>query len=134
MRINCKGLPFILDQTNASRRTLDLIANKWTILVLLALRTDPRRFAELHRDIGGITQKMLVQTLRSMECDGLISRKVYPVVPPKVEYRLTPLGESLEPVLNAIIEWSIENLNKVDTARTAYEKKSGEKKTLAPTG
>lgn len=134
MRIDCKGLPCILDRTTASRRTLDLIADKWVILVLFALQNEPRRFAELHRNIGGVTQKMLVQTLRSMERDGLVSRKIYPVVPPKVEYRLTPLGESLEPILNAIIDWSVENLKKVDASRAAHEKKNGKEKAVAPVG
>jgi DNA-binding HxlR family transcriptional regulator len=75
------------------------------------------------RDIGGITQKMLIQTLRNLERDGLISRKVYPVVPPKVEYRISPLGDSLAPILNAIVDWSHVNLEKVHAARVAYEKK-----------
>jgi DNA-binding HxlR family transcriptional regulator len=108
-----KGIPCILDQTDTSRKTLDLIADKWVILVLVALRDGPRRFAEMHKIIGGITQKMLTQNLRSMERDGLNSRKVYPVVPPKVEYKLSPLGESLAPVLNAIVDWSHGNLMKV---------------------
>jgi DNA-binding HxlR family transcriptional regulator len=125
-----KGTPCILDQTNTSRKTLDLIADKWVILVLFALRNGTRRFAQMHRDIGGITQKMLIQTLRNLERDGLVSRKVYPVVPPKVEYRLSPLGDSLAPVLNAIVDWSHGNLEKVRAARAAYEKKHKEKDAL----
>jgi DNA-binding HxlR family transcriptional regulator len=125
-----KGTPCILDQTNTSRKTLDLIADKWVILVLFALRNGTRRFAQMHRDIGGITQKMLIQTLRNLERDGLVSRKVYPVVPPKVEYRLSPLGDSLAPVLNAIVDWSHGNLEKVHAARAAYEKKHKEKDAL----
>ena len=84
----------------------------------------------MHRDIGGITQKMLIQTLRNLESDGLVSRKVYPVVPPKVEYRLSPLGDSLAPILNAIVDWSHGNLEKVHAARAAYEKKHKEKDAL----
>jgi|SRR4029077_15652334 DNA-binding HxlR family transcriptional regulator len=125
-----KGTPCILDQTNTSRKTLDLIADKWVILVLFALRNGTRRFAQMHRDIGGITQKMLIQTLRNLERDGLVSRKVYPVVPPKVEYRLSPLGDSLAPILNAIVDWSHGNLEKVHAARAAYEKKHKEKDAL----
>lgn len=125
-----KGTPCILDQTNTSRKTLDLIADKWVILILFALRNGTRRFAQMHRDIGGITQKMLIQTLRNLESDGLVSRKVYPVVPPKVEYRLSPLGDSLAPILNAIVDWSHGNLEKVHAARAAYEKKHKEKDAL----
>ena len=122
-----KGTPCILDQSNASRKTLDLIANKWAILVLFALRNGERRFAQLHKDIGGITEKMLIQTLRNLERDGLIQRKVFAVVPPKVEYRISPLGHSLAPVLDAIVAWSYGNLTKVHAARKAFEKKNPDK-------
>jgi DNA-binding HxlR family transcriptional regulator len=122
-----KGTPCILDQSNTSRKTLDLIANKWAILILFALRNGERRFAEMHRDIGGITEKMLIQTLRNLERDGLVERKVYPVVPPKVEYRISKLGHSLAPVLDAIVAWSYGNLVKVHAARAAYEKKNARK-------
>lgn len=114
----------ILDQSNPSRETLDLIADKWVVLVVFALRDGEKRFAQLHRAIEGVTQKMLIQTLRNMERDGLISRKIYPVVPPKVEYRLSPLGQSLKPLLIAISDWAEANLKKVHSARSAYEKKS----------
>ncbi len=108
-----KDGPCILDQTNASRKTLDLIADKWTILVLFALRNGTRRFAELRREIGGVTEKMLIQTLRNLERDGIVARKVYPTVPPKVEYSISELGWSLAPILDAISDWSYGNLGKV---------------------
>jgi DNA-binding HxlR family transcriptional regulator len=101
-----KDAPCILDQTNASRKTLDLIADKWTILVLFALRHGKRRFAELRREIHGVTEKMLIQTLRNLERDGIVARKVYPTVPPKVEDSISELGWSLAPILDAIIDWS----------------------------
>jgi DNA-binding HxlR family transcriptional regulator len=123
-----KGTPCILDQSNASRKTLSLIANKWAILVLFSLRNGKQRFAEMHRGIGGITEKMLIQTLRNLERDGLISRRVYPVVPPKVEYQISQLGHSLTPILDAIVAWSYGNLTKVHSARAAYEKKTAKKK------
>ena len=119
-----------MDQTNASRKTLDLIADKWTILVLFALRGGKRRFAELHREIGGITEKMLIQTLRNLERDGIVGRRVYPTVPPRVEYNISELGWSLTPVLDAIIDWSHGNLGKVFAARAAYEKKKVREATL----
>jgi DNA-binding HxlR family transcriptional regulator len=123
-----KGTPCILDQSNASRKTLSLIANEWAILVLFSLRNGKQRFAEMRQTIGGITEKMLIQTLRNLERDGLISRKVYPVVPPKVEYQISPLGHSLAPILDAIAAWSYGNLIKVHSARAAYEKKTAKKK------
>jgi DNA-binding HxlR family transcriptional regulator len=115
------GEPCVISQSNPSRETLDLIADKWTILVIFALRDGEMRFGELHRAIDGITQKMLIQTLRSMERNGLVFRKIYPVVPPKVEYRLSPLGMSLKPLLNLISDWSEENLKKVYDARANFD-------------
>jgi DNA-binding HxlR family transcriptional regulator len=125
-----KDAPCILDQTNASRKTLDLIADKWTILVLFALRGGKRRFAELRREIGGVAEKMLIQTLRNLERDGIVGRRVYPTVPPRVEYNISELGWSLTPVLDAIIDWSHGNLEKVFAARVAYEKKKVREATL----
>ncbi|EIP96605.1 putative transcriptional regulator [Opitutaceae bacterium TAV1] len=116
------GEPCLLNQNNPSRETLDLIADKWAVLVIFALREGERRFAQLHRDIEGITQKMLIQTLRGMERDGLVERKVYPVIPPKVEYRLSPLGLSLKPLLALISDWSKANLKKVHAARQRYDR------------
>ena len=86
--------------------TLDLIDGRWKILILFRLtENEPLRFSELRNSILGITEKMLTTRLRELESDGLISRKVYPVVPPKTEYRLTPLGKSLEPLLLQMRSW-----------------------------
>lgn len=74
---------------------LELVSGKWTILVVFALQKEARRLSDLQRLIEGISQKMLIQTLRKLECYGLVARTVYPVVPPKVEYALTPLGFTL---------------------------------------
>lgn len=117
------GKPCILDQSNPARETLNLIADKWVILVIFALRNGERRFAQLSRDIEGVTQKMLIQTLRSMERNGLVERKLYAVVPPKVEYRLSPLGTSLKPLLIMIDDWSAENLEKVRAARETFDRR-----------
>lgn len=85
--------------------TLAAIGGKWKLLILWHLSDDILRFGELHRSVAGITQKMLTQQLREMEEDGLIERKVYPVVPPKVEYKITSHGKSLEPILKSMHEW-----------------------------
>ena len=87
---------------------LDLINGKWKGLILWYLRKDTLRYGELRRYLGKITQKMLTQTLRELEKDGLISRKVYPVVPPKVEYTITENGKKLIPIFNALHTWGEE--------------------------
>ena len=85
--------------------TLTLIGSKWIILIFRELFTGTKRFSELKRALSGISQKMLTQQLRQMEENGLINRKVYPVVPPKVEYSLTDLGKTFKPVLSSMEEW-----------------------------
>ena len=85
--------------------TLSLLGNKWKVLILKELLDGMKRFGELGRAISGISQKMLTQQLRQMEKDGIINRKVYPEVPPRVEYSLTDIGKSLKPVLNAMHKW-----------------------------
>ena len=87
--------------------TLGVIGGRWKILILYHLFQGVKRFSELQRAIGGITQKMLTQQLREMERDGIIHREVFPQVPPKVEYSLTLLGESLKPVIAAMCEWGM---------------------------
>ncbi len=85
--------------------TLSLIGNKWKVLILRDLMTGTKRFGELKRSVGDVSQKVLTAQLRDMEENGLISRKVYAEVPPRVEYSLTPLGESLSPILSAMKNW-----------------------------
>jgi len=93
-------------QTNCPAEiTLAVIGGRWKTLLLYHLFQGVKRFSELQRATAGITQKMLTQQLREMERDGLVHREVYPEVPPKVEYSLTPLGMSLEPVVGAMCEW-----------------------------
>ena len=100
-----------------SRVVLHRIADKWTALIIHVLATGTRRYAALQREIGGISQKMLTQTLRSLERDGLVQRKVHPVVPPKVEYALTALGRTLIEPLQAICRWSEQHLPQLEANR-----------------
>src|SRR6476469_2762392 len=100
-----------------SRVVLSRIADKWTALIIHVLATGTRRYAALQREIGGISQKMVTQTLRSLERDGLVARKVHPVVPPKVEYALTPLGRTLIEPLNAICHWAEKHLPQLEANR-----------------
>jgi DNA-binding HxlR family transcriptional regulator len=104
-----------------TRTVLDTIADKWATLVIDLLGQGPRRFGALRRAIGGISQKMLTQTLRSLERDGLVSRRVYPTTPPSVEYALTPLGETLTAPIGALRAWSEANIAQVLAARAAFD-------------
>lgn len=94
----------------AVESTIQVIGGRWKVLILQELFSGVKRFAQLHRALNGITQKMLTQQLRELEQDGIIHREVYPEVPPKVEYSLTPLGQTLRPVLNVMHEWGIQYL------------------------
>ena len=110
-----------------SRQVLGRVADKWTMLVLSALSAEEvLRFSELRRRIEGVTQKMLTQTLRTLERDGLVTRTVYPTIPPKVEYAATELGESVTALMHAIRAWSEENINAVLDARDAYEARAAQ--------
>ena len=88
--------------------TLMLIGNKWKVLIIRDLLTGTKRFGELKKSIGKVSQKVLTTQLRDMEESGLISRKIHAEVPPKVEYSLTDLGKSLQPILNAMLQWGTE--------------------------
>ncbi|MCM1254306.1 MAG: helix-turn-helix transcriptional regulator [Clostridium sp.] len=90
--------------------TVALIGNKWKLLIIRNLRVRPWRFNELQKDLDGISQKVLTDNLRSLEQDGIITRTVYPEVPPRVEYALSELGESMRPILDAMQAWG-ENYN-----------------------
>ena len=96
---------------------LGRMGDKWTIMTITMLVQQPRRFNELKRMIGGISQQMLTRTLRSLENDGLVSRKVHPSVPPQVEYSLTPLGQSLAQPLMALSAWVLENMGAIQSHR-----------------
>ena len=85
--------------------TLSLISDKWTVVIIRDLLTGTKRFNELMRSVTGITQKVLTSHLRNMEANGLLVRKVYPEIPPKVEYTLTETGYSLKPILDAMYTW-----------------------------
>ncbi|MBS4985785.1 MULTISPECIES: winged helix-turn-helix transcriptional regulator [Hungatella] len=97
--------------------TLQLIGDKWKVLIIRDLMTGTKRFSELMKSVTGITQKVLTSHLRSMEADGLLTRKVYPEVPPRVEYTLTETGFSLKPIMDSMVAWGNgyrEQLNQED--------------------
>ena len=105
-----------------SRDLLDRIGDKWSILVLGALGQNGRsRFTDLRKRLAGVSEKMLTQTLRALERDGLVLRTVYPEVPVRVEYELTPLGVTLRGPVKALTEWSLEHTTEVLAAREDYD-------------
>ncbi|RDI52864.1 winged helix-turn-helix transcriptional regulator [Nocardia mexicana] len=114
-----------------AREILAVLADKWVLLVLGVLRASggPVRFNDLRRRLDGITQKMLTQTLRTLEREGLVRRSVYPTVPPRVEYSLTELGADLGRVTHLLGTWTIEHKDEILTARTEFD----ERQEAAPT-
>ncbi|MWC28753.1 winged helix-turn-helix transcriptional regulator [Paenibacillus sp. MMS18-CY102] len=103
------------------RRALEVISNKWTVLVFYELETGAKRYHYLKKQVEGVTQKMLTQTLRQLERDGLVHREVYPTVPPSVEYSLTPLGESLIEPMRMLHKWTESHYGSVLAARELYD-------------
>ncbi|HEX2312175.1 MAG TPA: helix-turn-helix domain-containing protein [Thermomonospora sp.] len=108
------------DPACPTRVVLDRIGDKWSVLVVLSLLEGPRRFTGLRDTIGGVTPKVLTQTLRAMERDGLLTRRVFAEVPPRVEYELTPLGRSLREPIQAIADWAERNVTEVMAARERH--------------
>ena len=97
------------------------IGDKWSVLIVSRLGAKPRRFNELKRDIGGISQRMLTLTLRGLERDGLVTRTVFPTIPPRVDYELTALGRSLLEPVSALGDWALKNIGKIDAARVKFD-------------
>jgi DNA-binding HxlR family transcriptional regulator len=108
-----------------ARRYLDLIADKWTPIVLYCLSGGTRRFGELQRRIPDISKKMLIQVLRRLEADGLLDRKVYQQVPPKTEYMLTPAGVRIHEPIAAMCSWAMENEDLISAVVTKREASQG---------
>ena len=123
VRKACSADPDVLKAGCPTRRVLDLIADKWTTLVIYLLADGTKRYGEIQKEIGGISQKMLTQTLRKLEDDGLVKRTVYPVVPPRTEYELTPLGQTLIEPLSGLCHWAMEHMAELEKARAAQAKR-----------
>jgi DNA-binding HxlR family transcriptional regulator len=108
------------------RELLDRIGDTWSLLIVLNLGSGKQRFSGLKRSINNISQRMLTQTLRNLERDGLVTRTVYPTNPPAVEYQLTALGFSLLNSIRPLIEWAVVNQDRIAAARTVYDEKQKE--------
>jgi|SRR5579875_7560 DNA-binding HxlR family transcriptional regulator len=109
-----------------TRAVLDLIADKWSVLIIQTLSHGTLRFGQIRRSVDGISQKVLTSTLRGLERDGIVRRRVYASVPPRVEYSLTDLGRSLIGLVSGICSWAENNIEQVLAARELYEKRSRE--------
>lgn len=114
----------VLTATCPSRTSLARIANKWTAMVVSALSDGKMRFSDLRTAVDGISGKVLTGTLRDLERDGLVSRRVYAEVPPRVEYELTTLGHTLRTPLGALNRWAEDHIDQVLVARKAYDARS----------
>ena len=103
------------------RGVLDKVSDKWSMLLVMTLASGPRRFNQIRREVPDISQKMLTQTLRDLQRDGMVARQVFDTKPPAVEYRLTPLGESIIVPFGHLIAWASENHPVIDQARVAFD-------------
>ena len=113
------------DPSNPVCRTistlLSRIGDKWTVLVVSTLGDGPRRFNELRREIPSVSQRMLTLTLRNLERDGIVSRKVTPSIPPRVDYALTELGQSLQKPISALSQWALDNVAAIHSAQAEFD-------------
>lgn len=119
------GTPVEATQTCEIRDLLDRLADKWSLLVVELLGEGTRRFSELRREIDGVSQRMLTRTLRNLERDGLVHREVHPVVPPRVDYELTPLGASLLDAVQPLVSWTRLHRDQIAAARLDYDARPG---------
>ncbi len=110
----------VFHEACGTRRVLDLLADKWTVLLVAALTAGPRRWGELQRQVQGISAKVLADALRGLEEDGLVTRTAFPTVPPRVEYALTPRGRTLVDPLPALCRWAAAHLEEVEVARARF--------------
>ena len=107
--------------TCRAREVLQRVGDKWSVLVIDLLGQGTMRFTELHRAIDGITARMLTVTLRGLERDGIVTRTIHPVIPPRVEYALTPMGRTLLDTIGQLVSWTDSHLPEIEAARAAYD-------------
>lgn len=105
------------------REVLSRVGDKWSVLVIVLLGDETKRFSEIKRMIAGISQRMLTLTLRGLERDGLVTRTVFPTVPPRVEYALTPLGRTLLKTVTELATWATENRDEIERARCEFDRR-----------
>ena len=116
------GSPHLTDVCTSVSEVLGRIGDKWSVLVVMSLRDGSRRFSEIRRAIPEVSQRMLTLTLRNLERDGLVTRTVFPEIPPRVEYQLTELGRTLTGPLDTLWNWAAEHMTSVSEARSNYDR------------
>ena len=121
--VTCSFAPDVFDPNCPSRAVLEHLTSKWGVLVLGALLHGTRRFGELRREVGGVSEKMLAQTLQTLERDGLVHREVRPVIPPHVDYSLTPTGRQAAKLVRALYVWVERNIDGVTDAQEAHDRR-----------
>jgi len=123
-RGNTRGTEHVPESCKPATEVLQLIGDKWSVLIVLQLQDGPKRFSELRRAIPKISQRMLTLTLRGLERDGLVSRDVTPSIPPRVDYELTKLGRSLQEPIRGLGQWAVDNHAAIVRARVAFDRAS----------
>ncbi|WP_298244558.1 helix-turn-helix domain-containing protein [uncultured Bradyrhizobium sp.] len=111
---DCRGVASVLSR----------VGDKWSVFVIMMLSDGPKRFNELKRMINGISQRMLTLTLRGLERDGLVTRTIFPTIPPRVDYELTDLGRGLQQPVKALGQWAIDHLAQIEAARTHFDQRN----------
>ncbi|MET4738716.1 winged helix-turn-helix transcriptional regulator [Bradyrhizobium japonicum] len=111
---DCRGVASVLSR----------VGDKWSVFVIMNLSDGPKRFNELKRMISGISQRMLTLTLRGLERDGLVTRTIFPTIPPRVDYELTDLGRGLQQPVKALGQWAMDHLTKIEAARTQFDRRN----------
>jgi len=122
-----KSLKHTPAECPAVREVLHRVGDKWSVLAIALLGDGPRRFNELRKSIEGVSQRMMTLTLRNLERDGLVTRTVFPEIPPRVEYELTRLGETLLEPISALADWAAEHRTSIQDARTTFDTKKAKK-------
>jgi len=127
-RSNTKGTDFFRADGACPfvRDVLTRVGDKWSVLIVVLLGDGAKRFSEIRRTVDGISQRMLTLTLRGLERDGLVLRTVFPTVPPRVEYALTPLGKTLVEAVTRLANWASDNRAEIERARVAFDARAGE--------
>jgi DNA-binding HxlR family transcriptional regulator len=125
-RMEREGVEAVAESCLPVTEVLSRIGDKWSVLVVMYLGTGPWRFNEIRRAINGISQRMLTLTLRGLERDGLVTRTVFPTIPPRVDYELTELGHSLRAPIEALGRWAIANRPEVEAARQRFDRAAAE--------
>ncbi|MDD1531218.1 transcriptional regulator [Bradyrhizobium sp. WBOS7] len=110
---DCRGVASVLSR----------VGDKWSVFVIMMLSDGPKRFNELKRMINGISQRMLTLTLRGLERDGLVTRTIFPTIPPRVDYELTDLGRGLQEPVKALGQWAMDHLTQIEAARTQFDRR-----------